>query len=106
MTTMPAVTDCRKPAIDGDDRAEGGADQRDQVGERDEQRDQTGERHPETPARVREQPADDADQQVAGEVPGDGLGAVVADPADPFRAPLVEQGEEAVDDLGASSTIR
>src|SRR5690349_2944695 len=40
-----------------------------------------------TGRRVGQEAADGADQQVAGDVAGDGLGAVVGDPADPF-APL------------------
>jgi hypothetical protein len=74
-----------------DDRAQRRADQRDEVGQTDEQRDQRGERHVQDGQHaVCEQAADHADQQVAGDVTGHRLGAVLADPADPLGAPRRE----------------
>jgi hypothetical protein len=68
-TAMPAGTECRKRRDQGDNRAEGGPDQGDEVGDRDEQGDQRGE-------------PDAAEFE-------DGVGEDA------------EQGEGALDDLGA-----
>ena len=75
--TMPAVVECRNATSDRGDGAEGGADQRDEVGER----------RPRAPARRGTArrgsaattnvatPGDDADEEVAEHVAGDAPGA-------------------------------
>jgi hypothetical protein len=74
---------------DGHDGAQGSPDQGDQVGEADEQGDHALVGHAHDPQRdVGDGPGDDADQQVAGHVAGDRLGAVGGHPPDPFLTPL------------------
>src|SRR3954451_11799909 len=69
---------------DRDDRSERRTDQRDEVGERHEQRDQPRKRHARGEQRdVGQDPADNGDQQIAGEISGDGLRTVGGDRANP-----------------------
>jgi hypothetical protein len=69
--------------------AQGGPDQGDQVGEANEQGDNSPVGYTHDPQHdVGDRAGDDADQQIAGHVAGDRLGAVGGHPPDPFLTVL------------------
>src|SRR5258708_5772371 len=83
---------------DGQQGAEGCGNERDQVGDADKQRDQPAERDADAlQDRIGQKAADHADEQVAGDVAGDGLGTVGAYRPNVLRTVVREQGKSAAD---------